>query len=198
MKFDLVHDLQHVYRKMLKSMSRPGLIENIGYESSRVNGFNNIYDGTVVIMQLLLDTETSFNIISNVEEEIISYISQLTYGKTTSTKEADFLFVLKDAFPCKIESAITDSKIGNLVDPHKSSTIVIEVESITRGKELILKGPGIEKENTISIKCDFDWISARESKNIEYPLGIDIIFIDKSSNIMCLPRTTQIIRQVVK
>ena len=56
----------------------------------------------------------------------------------------------------------------------------------------MLTGPGIKKENYMQVKIKGDWLGEREKKNIEYPLGIDMILLDEESNVMCLPRTTQI------
>lgn len=64
--------------------------------------------------------------------------------------------------------------------------------NISNDKELILKGPGIKDKNYIKVDISGNWVEKRELKNIEYPLGVDTIIIDKNSNLICLPRTTQI------
>lgn len=191
MKFDLVHDIQKVYRKTLNCMSRPGIIENISVESRNIDIDVPFYSSTMVLMYMVLDTEVSFKIISSKEEEVGRFINQITYSKVTATKEADFIFILKDAAAEKIEEAFVEAKIGDLIDPHKSATIIFEVESLSNYEDIILKGPGIENTSHVKIDTHSNWLKEREKKNIEYPLGIDIIFTDRSSNIMCLPRTTE-------
>jgi alpha-D-ribose 1-methylphosphonate 5-triphosphate synthase subunit PhnH len=36
-----------------------------------------------------------------------------------------------------------------------------------------------------------DWLKIRNFKNKEFPLGIDMIFIDREDNLMSIPRTTE-------
>lgn len=192
--FDLVHDIQSSYRKVLSCMSRPGTIEGIAEYSEKLDINIDFSKSMLVLMYMLLDAEVSLKIVSSREEEITSLVSQLTYVKCKSLEEADFIFILKDSTPEIIEEAFKDAKIGDLIDPHKAATIVFEVEALSNNNRLTLIGPGIEKENYVEVEAKGDWIGEREKKNIEYPLGIDMILVDKNSNIMCLPRTTQIKR----
>lgn len=192
MEFDLVHDIQIAYRKVLNCMSRPGLIENIKNESDKLDieiCFNN---QSLVLMLMLLDAQASFKIVSKKEHEIAAAVNQLTYAKNQSTEEADYIFIFKDADEKMLEEAVRAAKIGSLIDPHKSATVIIEAEQIFKAEEYRLKGPGIESTAYISIKTESDWVKERENKITEYPLGIDLIFVDKVANIVCLPRTTKV------
>jgi alpha-D-ribose 1-methylphosphonate 5-triphosphate synthase subunit PhnH len=189
---DLVHDIQTSYRKVLNCMSRPGSIENIAYQIEKVDINIDFSKSTLIMMYMLLDAEVSFKIVSPKEEKIGKLVNQLTYGKYKRLEEADFIFIMKDADQDMVEQAFKAAKIGDLIDPHKSATIVVEAEEINSNKELVLTGPGIKTENYIQVKVKGNWLGEREKKNIEYPLGIDMILLDEESNIMCLPRTTQI------
>lgn len=189
---NLVHDIQSSYRKVLNCMSRPGTIENIAEESEKVDGNVNFSKSILILMYMLLDAEVSLKVVSHEEESITQLFNQLTYAKEKSVEEADFIFVMRDADEAMQEEAIKAAKIGNLIDPHASATIIVEVEEISNNKELILAGPGIEKENYVQVDVKGNWIKERSKKNIEYPLGIDMILVDKNFNIICLPRTTQI------
>ncbi|MCG8483376.1 MAG: phosphonate C-P lyase system protein PhnH, partial [Clostridia bacterium] len=75
-----------------------------------------------------------------------------------------------------------------------SATIVAEVNQITNERELILQGPGIEDKNELKVDLNGHWVEKRRLKNIEYPLGVDMIMVDKNSNLVGIPRTTQILR----
>jgi alpha-D-ribose 1-methylphosphonate 5-triphosphate synthase subunit PhnH len=189
---DLVHDIQNSYRKVLDCMSRPGLIRNIAEQSEKVNINICFLKSVLILMYMLLDAEVSFKIISHEEEDINKLVNQLTYAKCKSLEEADFIFVMEDADESMVEEAFRGAKLGDLIDPHKSATIVVEAEEISNNKDLVLTGPGIETENYMQVKVKGDWAREREKKNIEYPLGVDTILVDRNSNIICLPRTTQI------
>lgn len=189
---DLIHDIQSSYRKVLACMSRPGIIKNIIEQSEKVNIDICFSKSMLILMYMLLDAEVSLKIVSHKEEDIARLVNQLTYVKCKSLEEADFIFVMGDADESMVEQAFRAAKVGSLIDPHKSATIVVEAEKISNNKELLLKGPGIYKENYVQVELEGNWVVEREKKNIEYPLGIDMILVDKNSNIMCLPRTTQI------
>jgi alpha-D-ribose 1-methylphosphonate 5-triphosphate synthase subunit PhnH len=195
MKLDLVHDIQKCYRKVLNCMARPGVIESIEEVSKKVDMNIEFFKSTLVIMFMLLDAEVTFKIISKNEIELTNIVNQLTYAKAADVDKADFVFILKDAESQDMGQAFKNAKSGDLINPHKSATIIVEVEEVSNDKELILKGPGIEEANYVKISAFGNWIEEREKKNIEYPLGVDTIFIDKGSNILCLPRTTQIFNQ---
>ena len=192
MKLDLVHDIQTVYRKVLNCMARPGTIENINEQSNRIDFEINMLNSTVLIMQMLLDAEVGFKVISKNEEEVTKFINQLTYSIRKKTEEADYIFISKNADSSMVDEAFRNAKIGDLIYPNKSATIVFEVEDINNSQDFKLTGPGINVGTFIHIETNVNWIYEREKKNTEYPLGIDLIFVDGNSNIACIPRTTEI------
>lgn len=198
MKLDLIHDMQQVYRKVLNAMARPGVIEDISEASQKIDLAWGIYKGTLALMYMLLDTEVSYKMISKEEKAITQLVNQLTYAKATTTEDADYIFILEDASKDQIEEALAKAKIGSLIDPHISATVLMESPAIANEKKLLLKGPGIEKEHYLEVQIKGDWVDWRENKNKEYPLGIDMIFVDSKSHIACLPRTTQILKTEVK
>lgn len=197
MKLDLVHDIQTAYRKVLDSMSRPGMIADIQEEAAKAEFQTGCSLSTEVIALMLLDTEVSFKVFSERADKISGMINQLTYAKTAEANEADFIFVLKDCKLHQLETAIRSAKTGSLVNPHESATLIIETESVSSGIDLVLTGPGIETGHAAGISAADTWLDLRNEKNIEFPLGIDIIFTDANHSILCLPRTTQIRKRVI-
>jgi alpha-D-ribose 1-methylphosphonate 5-triphosphate synthase subunit PhnH len=146
-------------------------------------------------MLMLLDAEVTFHILGGETQNISRYINQLTYSKVVPLEEADFIYVLEGADSEEIEGAIIRCKIGDLVNPHLSATLIIEVEKISNHRDLVLSGPGIKGEKYISISGETDWVKLRAEKNIEYPLGIEMYFVDKNYNLLALPRTTKITKK---
>lgn len=191
MELDTVHDIQKTYRKILHCMSRPGTLENIMEESEKVDIHIDFLKPTLVIMLMLLDAEVSFKVISEKEAEVSSFISQLTYAEAKPLEEADFIFVLSDAGESGVKTAFRDSKIGDLINPHKSATLVIEAPELSNSSTFMLRGPGIEHASFAGFGLGEQWIAERKKKNIEYPLGVDAIFVDRQANVLCIPRTTQ-------
>lgn len=196
MKIDMVHDIQTAYRKLLICMSRPGSIESIEEESEKIHIDIKFFNSTLVLMFMLLDSEVSFKIVSQDEDEISKFVRQLTYSKSKNIEEADFIFILENADKDMLEEVLIDAKAGDLINPHESATVIVETNRISDEKKFILKGPGIKDENHIDLQLDETWLEKLYKKNIEFPMGIDIIFTDKNSNITCLPRTTKVLRKV--
>ncbi len=197
MELDWVHDIQAVYRKVIDSMSKPGLISNVHSQAEKITLTIGCFNSTLLLILMLLDTEIKFKVCSEHEEEITQAINRLTYAQATELEGADFIIVLHDAPPQELVRALRRAYAGDLLNPHKSATIIFEADSVTNEPDLILTGPGIEKENRIRVNTSDEWVDLRAEKNSEYPLGIEIIITDPDDNILCLPRTTQITRQVM-
>lgn len=199
MELDFVHDLQSVYRKIVDSTSRPGHISDLRKEAALVEEEDQ--KGFRASLQLLaltlLDQEVSFKVFSTQADTVNQTINQLTYAKPTETHHADYLFILQDAEKGCFEEAIMNAKPGTLKNPHASATIIVEVESVTTGEALLLKGPGIHTTELVHLDINGNWLESRQEKNKEYPLGIDLIFIDQNHQLLSLPRTTQITRNRV-
>ena len=92
MELDMVHDIQKTYRKVLNCMSRPGHMENIIEESEKVDINIDFLRPTLV---MLLDAEVSFNVISEKEAEVTSFISQLTYAEAKPSEGSRFYIRVK-------------------------------------------------------------------------------------------------------
>lgn len=190
MLLDPVHDLQAVFRKLLDAMSRPGLVLDLGREAGGLDLELSLNKGLLLVALALLDAETSFALSSG-DPEQSKTISQMTYAKQAGLGEADFIFVTAGDDSAQ---AIAGAKAGSLVDPHLGATIVIEVPSLDEAGTLRLSGPGIESTSCLGIGLGNGWLAARKAKNIEFPLGVDLIFVDQVPRLAALPRTT-LVRQ---
>lgn len=192
MSFDLVHDTQKAYRKVVNSMSRPGTINTLKDECEILNLGVNINKGALLLMMMLLDREVTYSIECENKDICIKEITQLTYSKCVNSEDADFLFILKDVMQNEVYDALEKTKIGTLIDPQKSATVIYEVDDFDNGHSFELKGPGIDGKIEVSLNLSKELLKIRDLKNWEYPLGIDFIFIDSKYRIICIPRTTVI------
>ena len=128
-------------------------------------------------------------------------IQQLTYAKKASIVQADYIFLTQEVSAAKVCEVIAEAKKGTLLNPHASATLFIEVADLgasNNAERMFIKGPGIKGEKTISAFGANNWLQAREIKNAEFPLGIDMFFLDTAGNILALPRTTRIFDQEEK
>ncbi|WP_249595083.1 phosphonate C-P lyase system protein PhnH [Peribacillus frigoritolerans] len=192
MNLDVVHDIQTVYRKLVTATSRPGTLVVLDREARTLDVQMECLSSTILLARTVLDPEVSFKVISKAEEEVSRMINQLTYSKPVDLPEADFIFILHDASEEQMKEALDKAKVGNLLNPHESAMIILEVPDVTKGDSMILSGPGIQDESFLSLPNVSAWLAARNEKNMEFPLGIDMYFVDQKDRLIALPRTTQI------
>lgn len=182
----MIHDIQNGYRKVLDSISRPGDYVNLKNESKSLESV------LMFLAVMLLDGEVSFSLVGNHSEELSKKIIQFTYSKIDDYKEADYIFIREDVSDIEKLKIIKDCKSGTLIDPQKSATLIIQVEDLKVGERVSLKGPGIRGSKEIVIPLSKAIINERRNKNIEFPLGVDLVIIDKKLDIISIPRTTEI------
>ena len=193
MAIDQIHDLQQVYRKLLHSMSRPGTISLIDQEAEKMDVDFGCANSLMLSAMVLLDAEVTFHVLSENRRDLIEKISEYTSARFAPLQEADFIIVLQEDEESNILEAMAQCKIGNLIDPQQSATWIIETPVLSNKGSLLLTGPGIETEARLSTGQSLQFWQARDSRIQEYPMGIDMIFADGSSQIACLPRTASAI-----
>ncbi|PAL11978.1 phosphonate C-P lyase system protein PhnH [Peribacillus simplex] len=192
MNLDIVHDIQTVYRKLVTATSRPGTLVVLDREARTLDVQMECLSSTILLARTVLDPEVSFKVISKAGEAVSRMINQLTYSKPVDLPEADFIFILHDASEEQMKEALNKAKVGNLLNPHESAMVILEVPDVTKGDSMILTGPGIQDESFLSLPNVSAWLAARNEKNMEFPLGIDMYFVDQQDRLIALPRTTQI------
>ncbi|YCI75827.1 phosphonate C-P lyase system protein PhnH [Bacillus sp. R1-10] len=192
MNLDIVHDIQTVYRKLVTATSRPGTLVVLDREARTLDVQMECLSSTILLARTVLDPEVSFKVISKAGEAVSRMINQLTYSKPVDLPEADFIFILHDASEEQMKEALNKAKVGNLLNPHESAMVILEVPDVTKGNSMILTGPGIQDESFLSLPNVSAWLAARNEKNMEFPLGIDMYFVDQQNRLIALPRTTQI------
>ncbi|NRG45021.1 phosphonate C-P lyase system protein PhnH [Bacillus sp. CRN 9] len=191
MAIDIVHDTQFVFRKILDSMARPGTVANVTGVASRIDTQLNCFHSTFLCALTLLDSEVTFHVLPTGNSNLIDKISQYTLSKHVSVSEADFIIASKECSEQEAADAIRQAKQGTLIDPNRSSTIILEVESLTEKEGTVLTGPGIKTKSHFPFAFSKEMFIAREEKNKEFPMGIDLIITDSSGRLACIPRTAE-------
>lgn len=179
------HTTQRAFRQILEAMTFPGKI--IQLEKGAVE-MSPLISQTVLVCQTLLDSEVTFTILN--DSETSHSIHAYTGSHAVSVREADFIVIPQEA--TSMIDQLNWAKTGDLRDPQKSATLVYEVESLTNGSPLELRGPGIKDKTVVHANLTTDFLEIRARLNAEYPLGVDAIFIDGEGYILALPRTTKV------
>ncbi len=193
MKFDPVHDSQAAFRKMLRALSRPGLVENISTQAACVDVQLGIEPALLVLALVLLDAETSFHWDGPGAESATETLSRLCYATAKPAEDADFIFAVGGEQA--LARAFSLARLGSLIDPHQGATLIGLVDSIKGQGTLALSGPGIEGESRVSLELSGgsdSWLERRAERNMEFPLGIDAFLVGRDGSLLGIPRTTKI------
>lgn len=190
-KFHTVFDTQKLFRNLLESMSYVGTVKNVYHICSGCDYDLDLFKCTQALAIMYLDADTSFHVYEN--KNIEDKIAMITYCRKQNCENATTIFVPFNK-QSELAKVIKNAKEGSLINPHEGATIIVECNSCTSGKLYKAKGPGIETEATFKLNIDCDWLETRKEKNVEFPLGVDLIFVDGNSNLLAIPRTTQIER----
>lgn len=180
---ETVHFTQQTFRDIMNSFARPGEQHTL----SETMPMNGLYGATAAVLLTLVDGEVS---VYAEDEALQKEIFAWTNTKRAAIDEADFIVLRAGSSAEQITAAIEAAKIGTLVDPQKSATLIIELQGDKQS--YIVTGPGIEHDDTLEASLHAQWIAARAKKNREFPLGIDIICVTADDTIFSLPRTTKI------
>lgn len=153
-----------------------------------------LYSTTWSVAQSLLDSDcrivTSTTLSQKSILQSIRFYTDATVAKTA--QQAQFAFINLEEW--------TDNNLystGSLIAPHESCTLVIQVpnisnEPLSSSPSLLLSGPGIKTQKSLSI-ADLTplHIEFLIENNQLYPCGIDIIFCSPT-HVAALPRSTVI------
>jgi alpha-D-ribose 1-methylphosphonate 5-triphosphate synthase subunit PhnH len=77
--------------------------------------------------------------------------------------------------------------------PDRSTTLILQVESLTQGENLELRGPGIDGTAVLQARVQPADLFERLAINATlFPRGIDVVLVHDDS-IVAIPRTTRLV-----
>lgn len=180
----IVHTTQQIYRLLVDVASRPGHVKQA---DEAVKNYSTFSDAALLVGMTLFDNEITY--FTN-DKTMKNELKVLTGGVPSKDyRNTDFI-VLKEA---DLKPAyFTDVLHGVLISPEKSTTLLIEADSIGEGNKYRLTGPGIKEATDLQLSLSNEWIELRNDVCKEFPLGIDLILTDQNNNVVMIPRTTKV------
>ncbi len=183
---DIVDDSQTTVRALLNALSYPGKQQQININLTPPSDLNI---GCAAACLTMLDLETKVWLSSDFEQDVKAWLLFHTgCSFTDNSQDADFAIIKHiNAIP-----KFSNFYHGTAEEPEKSTTLFVQGLDLELGEKVILTGPGILGETTISISGLPEFFYSEWETNVKsYPLGIDIFFFVKNT-VIGLPRTTKI------
>lgn len=181
---DPVFAAQGVFRAVMDATARPGTVHELAAD---VVPPAPLAAGPAAIALALCDADTRLWLAPSWSNAQTSAWIAFQCGAplTEDTGLADF--ALAPAAEAPDLAALAQ---GSQEYPDRSTTLVIEVDALTGGSELLLSGPGIDGTRVISPKGLPDGFLAMRAANRKlFPRGVDVI-LAAGAKMIALPRTT--------
>ena len=176
-----------VYRRLLDAMARPGRVQDLSECPEPPAGLTRACAG---IALTLLDFETKVWLDPALRGgETEAWLRfHCNCPLVEAPAEAAFAIVADAAAMPRLE----DFDRGDARYPDRSTTILLQVPSLTGGERRELEGPGIDGRIAVApagLARDF-WQQLADNGR-EFQLGVDLMLVD-GDDVMGLPRTVRV------
>ncbi|MEQ9547221.1 MAG: phosphonate C-P lyase system protein PhnH [Marinobacter sp.] len=182
---DITHQSQEVFRQVLMAMAEPGTRHNLAQLAAPAPLSPAAYQ----VCLALLDQETPVWLAPDLNSAAVINSLRFHCGCGIAARSDQALFALVSGQGGCSLSAFSQ---GTFEYPDKSATLIVEVDALEEGGELVLEGPGIRQQRHVHIAgFDSDWLQQLASNRAGFPCGVDLI-LTCSNQVMALPRTTRV------
>ncbi|WP_199227066.1 phosphonate C-P lyase system protein PhnH [Aminobacter sp. AP02] len=182
-----VFDAQTVFRAVMDAMARPGTVQQIA-ELAHPPAPLSATAGAVAMT--LCDHDTPLWLDAGLQVSAAkSWLGFHTGAPLAATPaDAHFALVTNPANLISLENFAQ----GTQEYPDRSTTLILQVESLTEGTQLRLEGPGIETSASIApTSLPRHFVEQWKQNGARFPRGVDLILAAPDA-VACLPRTTRI------
>jgi alpha-D-ribose 1-methylphosphonate 5-triphosphate synthase subunit PhnH len=186
---DKVLSAQSTFRSVMDAMARPGTVQRI---VAAIGAPAAMMRGTAAIALTLFDQDTPL------------WLDPQISGTSDVTKWLKFHTgapVIADSSVCSF-ALVGDARalpgldrfaFGSNEYPDRSTTLILQVESLTQGPVLELRGPGIDGTAVLRAAIQpADLFARLEINRTLFPRGIDVVLVH-DDNIVAIPRTTRLV-----
>ena len=187
---DKVLSAQSTFRSVMDAMARPGSVQRIG---SATGAPAAMMRGAAAIALTLFDHDTPVWLDGRMSAtpEVAQWLKFHTSAPVvTDSSIASFALV---GDPQSL-LALDRFAFGSNEYPDRSTTLILQVESLTDGPVVELRGPGIDGSTALRASIQPRDLFERLAINATlFPRGIDVVLVHDDS-IVAIPRTTRIVK----
>jgi alpha-D-ribose 1-methylphosphonate 5-triphosphate synthase subunit PhnH len=185
---DKVLSAQSTFRAVMEAMARPASVQRVPAEVDAAPG---LMPAMAAIALTLFDHDTPVWLDPQLAVTSVAGWLKFHTGApvTVDSAEASFALVTDGA----LLPALERFALGSSEYPDRSTTVILQVESLSEGRAYDLYGPGIDGVTTLNATIAPDDLFERLAVNVQlYPRGIDMVLVHDDA-IVAIPRTTRLV-----
>jgi alpha-D-ribose 1-methylphosphonate 5-triphosphate synthase subunit PhnH len=186
---DKVLSAQSTFRSVMDAMARPGSVQRI---AAAAGAPHPMMRGTAAIALTLFDHDTPLWLDPPMCEtsDVTKWLKFHTSAPVIADSSICSFALIGDA------GALPDLdrfSFGSNEYPDRSTTLILQVESLTQGPTFELRGPGIDGTTVLQAAIQPSDLSERLAINAAlFPRGIDVVLVAGDA-IVAIPRTTRLV-----
>jgi alpha-D-ribose 1-methylphosphonate 5-triphosphate synthase subunit PhnH len=186
---DKVLSAQSTFRSVMEAMARPGSVARI---VATTGAPAVMMRGSAAIALTLFDNDTPIWLDPKMSEtsDVKKWLKFHTGAPVIEDSSICHFALIGDpgALP-----ALDRFAFGSNEYPDRSTTLIIQVESLAQGPSFELRGPGIDGTAVVQATIQpLDLFERLEINQTLFPRGIDVVLVAGDS-VVAIPRTTRLV-----
>lgn len=186
---DKVLSAQSTFRSVMDAMARPGSVQRI---VPMAGAPDTMMRGTAAIALTLFDHDTPLWLDARMAEslELVKWLKFHTGAPVVQDSSIASFALISDggALPQLERFALGTSEY-----PDRSTTLILQVDSLEAGRSFELRGPGIDGVAMLNASVKpFDLFERLHVNEALFPRGIDVVLVADDA-LVAIPRTTRIV-----
>jgi alpha-D-ribose 1-methylphosphonate 5-triphosphate synthase subunit PhnH len=186
---DKVLSAQSTFRSVMEAMARPGSVQRV---TASIGTPPPMMRGAAAIALTLFDHDTPIWLDEKMSEtlDVTRWLKFHSGAPIVADTSVSAFALIGDA------GALPDPDrfaLGSNEYPDRSTTLILQVASLTQGPAYELRGPGIDGSAVLNATFEPKDLFDRLSINATlFPRGIDVVLVADDA-IVAIPRTTRLI-----
>jgi alpha-D-ribose 1-methylphosphonate 5-triphosphate synthase subunit PhnH len=186
---DKVLSAQSTFRSVMDAMARPGSVQRIAAAAGTPSP---VMRGAAAIALTLFDHDTPVWLDPMMSEtlDVAKWLKFHTGAPVVRDSSICSFALIGDA---KALPALDRFAFGSNEYPDRSTTLILQVDSLSQGPSFELRGPGIDGVAILQATIQPDDLFERLAINAAlFPRGIDVVLAHDDS-IVAIPRSTRLV-----
>jgi alpha-D-ribose 1-methylphosphonate 5-triphosphate synthase subunit PhnH len=186
---DKVLSAQSTFRSVMDAMARPGSVQRIAAVAGTPAAMMR---GTAAIALTLFDHDTPIWLDSRMSKtaDVGKWLKFHTSAPVIADSAVSSFALIGE--PRDLPS-LDCFAFGSNEYPDRSTTLILQVESLTQGPAIELRGPGIDGTAILQAAIQPRDLFERLKVNVSlFPRGVDVVLVHDDA-IVAIPRTTRLV-----